>query len=414
MKKSTMTKKTTTKKHTLSQQSDYQHWLSTIKQNFQQSQLKAAVRVNTTLLEFYWQLGNDILEKQKNSTWGSGFLAQLSQDLMAEFPDIKGFSRRNLELIRQWYSYWSSDTSIAQQAVSQLVKAEDNSGTACSAIGQQPVAQLLQIPWGHNLKIISKCSSQAEALFYVTNTTKHGWSRSVLVHQIESGLWQREGKAINNFEQTLPAVQSDLAQQTLKDPYLFDFLSLTKDHNERELEQGLVKHITQFLLELGAGFAYVGKQVHVEVGQEDFYLDLLFYHLKLRCYVVVELKTGAFKPEHAGKLSFYLTAVDKQLKAKEDKPTIGILLCKEKNKLVAEYALTDINKPIGVSEYELTQALPDNLKSSLPSVEEIEAELANETLTNQITQKDVGWGKRSEPQQAPEQDDELADNGGGV
>ena len=260
MTKNAMNKNAMVKNSTLSQQSDYQHWLSTIKQNFQQSQLKAAVRVNTTLLEFYWQLGCDIVEKQKNSTWGSGFLVQLSQDLMAEFPDIKGFSRRNLELIRQWYTYWSGDEAIAQQAVAQLVK----------------------IPWGHNQAIINKCQSSQEALFYVANTTKHGWSRNVLIHQIESGLWYREGKAINNFEQTLPSVQSDLAQQTLKDPYLFDFLSLTKDYNERELEQGLVKHITQFLLELGAGFAYVGKQVALEVGDRDFYLDLLFYHTRLR------------------------------------------------------------------------------------------------------------------------------------
>ena len=259
-----------------------------------------------------------------------------------------------------------------------MAKAEENSGTACPTIGQQPVAQLVQIPWGHNLKIIAKCQSQQEALYYVENTLQHGWSRNVLVHQIESGLWQREGKANSNFAQTLPAPQSDLAQQTLKDPYLFDFLSLTKDYNERELEQGLVAHITEFLLELGEGFAYVGKQVHLEVGEEDFYLDLLFYHLKLRCYVVVELKTGDFKPEHTGKLSFYLTAIDKQLKTEQDKPTIGLLLCKNRNKVIAEYALNDINKPIGVSEYPLTQLLPEELKSSLPSIEEIEAELASD------------------------------------
>jgi predicted nuclease of restriction endonuclease-like (RecB) superfamily len=355
-----------TKNNTLSQQNDYQHWLNTLKQNFQKSQVKAAVRVNTALLEFYWQLGGEIVKKQKNSTWGSGFLAQLSEDLMAEFPDIKGFSLNNLQYIKRWFLFY--------------IKDDDNVGTTCPTIGQQPIAQLLQIPWGHNLKIISKCSSQTEALFYVASTTKHGWSRSILVHQIESGLWQREGKAINNFEKTLPAVQSDLAQQTLKDPYLFDFLSLTKDYNERELEQGLVKHITQFLLELGSGFAYVGKQVALQVGERDFYLDLLFYHTRLHCYVVIELKTIDFEPEHAGKLNFYITAVDEQLKNEGDASTIGILLCKGKDKLVAEYALRDINKPIGVSEYQLTQALPDELKSSLPSIEEIETELARELL----------------------------------
>lgn len=333
---------------------NYKAWLKGIKQSFAQTQLKAAVSVNTALLEFYWQLGGEIVEKQKNSQWGEGFLTQLSQDLTAEFPDIKGFSKRNLWAIRQWYLFYSGGSAIVQQAV----------------------AQLAQIPWGHNLVIVSKCQTTAEALYYVQNTQQHGWSRNVLVHQIESGLYQREGKAITNFAQTLPPLQSDLAQQTLKDPYVFDFLSLTKNYNERELEQGLTQHITQFLLELGAGFAYVGKQVPLTVGEKDFYLDLLFYHLKLRSYVVIELKAGEFTPEHAGKLNFYLTAVDKQLKTEHDNPSIGLLLCKEKDKLVAEYALTDVNKPIGISEYQLTQALPDNLKSSLPSIEEIEAELA--------------------------------------
>lgn len=335
---------------------NYKAWLKGIKQSFAQAQLKAAVSVNTALLEFYWQLGGEIVEKQKNSQWGDGFLAQLSHDLMAEFPDIKGFSKRNLEQVRRWYSFWSDVPAIAKQAASQLV----------------------QIPWWHNVVIVTKCKSTAEALYYVQSTQQHGWSRNVLVHQIESGLYQREGKAITNFGQTLPPLQSDLAQQTLKDPYVFDFLSLTKHYNERELEQGLTQHITQFLLELGAGFAYVGKQVPLTVGEKDFYIDLLFYHLKLRSYVVIELKAGEFTPEHAGKLNFYLTAVDKQLKTEHDNPSIGLLLCKEKDKLVAEYALTDVNKPIGISEYQLTQALPDNLKSSLPSIEEIEAELARD------------------------------------
>ena len=307
-------------------------------------------------MEFYWQLGGEIIEKQKSAQWGDGFLNQLSQDLTTEFPDVKGFSRRNLWAIRQWFLFYSGDTEILQQ----------------------PVAQLAQIPWGHNLIIIQKCRSRTEAWFYVENTLKHGWSRNVLIHQIENGLYQRDAKAITNFEQTLPPLQSDLALQTLKDPYVFDFLTLTHDYSERELEQALTQHITQFLLELGAGFAYVGKQVPLTVGSKDFYLDLLFYHLKLRSYVVIELKSGDFTPEHTGKLNFYLTAIDKQLKTEHDNPSIGLLLCKQKDKLVAEYALCDINKPIGISAYQLTQALPDNLKSSLPSIEEIEAELAKE------------------------------------
>lgn len=344
--------------------SEYKEWLKDIKQSFLQTQLKAAISVNSTLLEFYWELGREIVAKQQNSQWGDGFLNQLSHDLMTEFPDIKGFSKRNLEQIRQWYRYWSLDNSIALQAV----------------------AQLIQIPWGHNLVIVSKCQSRSEALFYVQQTLKHGWSRNVLVHQIEGRLYHRDAKAITNFEQTLPPLQSDLALQSLKDPYVFDFLSLTHDYNERELEQALTQYITQFLLELGAGFAYVGKQIPLTVGQKDFYLDLLFYHLKLRSYVVIELKTGDFTPEHTGKLNFYLTTVDKQLKTVHDNPSIGLLLCKQKDKLVAEYALSDIHKPIGISAYQLTQALPDNLKSSLPSIAEIEAEFAKELKTGEVPQ----------------------------
>lgn len=337
----------------LSNIAEYKDWLIGLKERLRQVQLKAAVSVNRILLQFYWELGADIAEKQKTTYWGDGFLKQLSKDLMAEFPDMKGFSERNLKYIRQWFLFY----------------------TGTGEIGQQPVAQITKIPWGHNITIIAKCKNIEEALFYVQNTKSHNWSRSVLTHQIESGLWQREGKAITNFTETLPAPQSDLAQQTLKDPYVFDFLTLTKEHNERELELGLIKHITHFLLELGAGFAYIGRQFQLQVGERDFFIDLLFYHTKLHSYVVIELKTGDFEPEHAGKLNFYIKAVDEQLRKKGDEPTIGILLCKTKDKLVAEYALSDIHKPIGVSEYQLTQSLPDNLRSSLPSIEEIENEL---------------------------------------
>jgi len=231
--------------------------------------------------------------------------------------------------------------------------------------------------------IISKCRSPEEADYYVQNTLAHGWSRSVLIHQIESGLWQREGKAITNFTKAQSSPQSDLADQTLKDPYVFDFLTLTKDHNERELEAGLIDHITQFLLELGAGFAYIGRQVPLQVGERDFFLDLLFYHTRLHCYVIVELKAVDFEPEHAGKLNFYLKAVDEWLRREGDRATIGILLCKNRDKTVVEYALSDVHKPIGVSEYQLTQALPDDLKSSLPSIEELEAELGSGELNDE-------------------------------
>jgi predicted nuclease of restriction endonuclease-like (RecB) superfamily len=334
---------------------DYRAWLSQLKNRFRQVQLKAAVAVNTELLRFYWELGADILARQAEQRWGSGFLSQLSSDLMQDFPEVKGFSQRNLKYIRQWYAFWQG-----------------------AAIGQQAVAQLHAIPWGHNLAIISKCPTQAEALYYVQNTLAHGWSRSVLAHQIESGLWQREGKAITNFAQTLPAPQSDLASQLLKDPYIFDFLSFTKEHTERELESALIDHITQFLLELGAGFAYMGRQVPLQVGEREFFLDLLFYHARLHCYVVVELKTGDFEPEYAGKLNFYLKAVDEQRRGAGDAPTIGLLLCKSKDRLVAEYALSDIHKPLGLSTYTLSHTLPETLRDKLPSIEAIEAELGSQ------------------------------------
>jgi predicted nuclease of restriction endonuclease-like (RecB) superfamily len=348
---------------------DYKEWISQLKQRFRHTQLKAAVAVNSSLLQFYWELGEEIIKKQATSQWGQGFLTQLSADLAAEFPEIKGFSRRNLEHIRRWYSFWHADPAIAKQAASQL----------------------MAIPWWHHVVILSKCAQHTEALFYVQNTLHYGWSRSVLTHQIETGLWQREGQAINNFAATLPKPQSDLATQALKDPYVFDFLSLTPEHTERELEQALIKHITQFLLELGAGFAYLGKQVNIQVGQRDFFLDLLFYHTQLHCYVVVELKTTDFEPEHAGKLNFYIKAVDEQLRNPGDNPTIGILLCKEKDKLVAEYALSDINKPIGVAEYQLTQHLPDNLKQQLPSVEVIEQEFKADFIRQNL--EGLGYGE---------------------
>lgn len=341
---------------------DYHRWIKALKTRFRQVQLKAAVSVNTAMLDFYWQLGADITDKQQQTAWGDGFLAQLSQDLTQDFPDVKGFSRRNLELIRQWYKFWAQP--IAKQAVSQLEQAT--------------ILQLCQIPWGHNIAIITKSQSQEEARYYVQATQQYGWSRAVLIHQMESKLWLREGKAVTNFPQTLPEALSDLAQQTLKDPYIFDFLSIGNEHNERELENALIEHITRFLLELGAGFAFIGKQVHLEVGGQDFYLDLLFYHVKLHCYVVVELKADDFKPEHAGKLNFYLSAVDSQIKTEDDAPSIGLLLCKTRNKIIAEYSLRDTSKPIGVAEYQLKNAIPANLEDKLPSIESIERELANE------------------------------------
>ncbi|MGB3750552.1 MAG: PDDEXK nuclease domain-containing protein [Arcobacteraceae bacterium] len=340
---------------------EYRQWLTELKQNFRKLQIKASIQVNSILLEFYWKLGNEIVEKQEMYKWGSGFLKQLSHDLSSEFPDIKGFSLSNLQYVRRWVLFYL------------------NSGTSCSTNEmikmEQVVPQLFLIPLGHNFVIVSKCKNIEEALYYVQNSIKNGISRSVLIHQIETNLYARDGKAITNFETTLPPLQSDLAKEITKDPYNFDFLTLTNDYQEKELEDSLIENITKFLLELGSGFAYVGKQYKLQVGGEEFRIDLLFYHIKLKCYVVVELKAVEFKPEFAGKLSFYTSAVDGELKDSSDNPTIGILICKSKNDIVVEYALKDINKPLGVSEYELMETLPKEYKSSLPSLEQIEEQL---------------------------------------
>jgi predicted nuclease of restriction endonuclease-like (RecB) superfamily len=338
--------------------------LAAIKLKIRQVQLKAAVKVNTELLTFYWELGVDIVQKQAEAKWGDGLIGQLSKDLSAEFPDIKGFSRTNLLYIRQWYMFYFENFKKIPQAVGQMSNAF--------------VKEIFQVPWGHNREIVAKCKTLEEAVFYVRNTIKHNWSRAVLVHQIEWGLFRREGKAVNNFALTLPKPHSDLAMQTLNDPYIFDFLAMTKDYDERELEKALTGHITTFLLELGTGFAYVGRQIPLHVGESEFFIDLLFYHLKLRCYVVIELKTVAFQPEFAGKLNFYVTAVDRRLRNELDRQTIGIFICKTKDKVVAEYSLSDIKKPLGISEYRLTQSLPKKFKSSLPSIQEIKAGLSGD------------------------------------
>ena len=358
---------------------EYREFITELKNRIQSAQLKAAVSVNQTMLQLYWDLAERIIARQQASAWGDGILGQISHDLQSEFPDMKGFSLRNLHYMRQWYQFWSGTNAIVQQAAAQLDK---------SAIGQQPVAQLdnalyvqqlvSQIPWWHNVIIISKIKDQGEALFYVQQTIQNNWSRAVLTHHIESRLYQREGKAITNFKATLPSPQSDLAQQILKDPYNFDFLLLRKKHDEKELEDALIEHVTRFLLELGAGFSYIGRQYKLEVGGDDYYIDLLFYHTRLHCYVVIELKAVKFKPEFAGKLNFYISAVDGILKTEQDNPTIGIIICKSKNDVVVEYALKDIHKPIGVSEYLITKNLPAEYQSSLPSIEQIEAELGGE------------------------------------
>lgn len=329
--------------------SGYADWLLDLKSRIHTAQQRAALAVNRELVLLYWQIGRDILARQAEQGWGAKVIERLAHDLRAAFPEMKGFSRANLMYMRAFAGAWPEE-AIVQQAVGQL-------------------------PWGHNLILLAKLKDPVQRLAYAQRAISHGWSRTMLEIHIESRLLEREGRAVTNFAEHLPAPGSDLARQSLKDPYLFDFLGVGKEAGEREIESALVQHITQFLLELGAGFAFVGRQVHVEVGGDDFFIDLLFYHLKLRSYVVIELKAEKFKPEHLGQLSFYLTAVDMQVKAEQDNPTIGLLLCKSKNKVVAEYALRNKTQPIGVAEYQLIESLPEELQTSLPSIEQIENEL---------------------------------------
>ena len=311
----------------------YQDWLQQLKTQIRTSQQRAIVAVNRELVLLYWQIGQEILNRQTAQGRGSKVIDRLSKDLSAEFPEIKGFSIRNLKYMRKFAEAWQDDQKV-----------------------QQVVALL---PWGHNIVLLDKFSDNEPRLWYAQKAIEHGWSRNVLIHQIESGLIARTGQAVNNFSQTLPDIHSDLAVQTFKDPYVFDFLSLGEAYHERELETALIQHITSFLLELGTGFAFVGKQIHIEVGGDDFYVDLLFYHLQLRCYVVIELKTGDFKPEHIGQLNFYVTAVDRQIKSDHDTPTIGLLLCKSRNEVVVEYALNKNPQPITVAVYQLEKMLSE-------------------------------------------------------
>ncbi len=356
--------------------SDYKNWFVDLKQKIQQSQIKAALAVNSQLILLYWDLGKQIVEKQENAKWGSGFIDQLSKDLKKEFPDMNGFSRSNLFAMKKFYLFYKQKDTIVQQLVGQL-----ESEFVQQAVGQMEInentAICLQIPWSHNLLIIEKLDNKKEVLFYIQHTIKNNWSRAVLLHQIESNLYNRQGKSINNFELTLPKPQSDLAKEIMKSPYNFDFLQMTEKYNENDLEKALTNNITQFLLELGAGFSFVGKQFAIQLGGKDYRIDLLFYHLKLRCFIVIDLKVTDFEPEFAGKLNFYLNVIDDQFKHENDNPTIGMIICKTKNSIEAEYSLKGIDKPIGISEYELLKILPEKFMGSLPSIEDIEFELKN-------------------------------------
>lgn len=328
----------------------YKRWLESVKQKIKSAQLKVAVSVSVQMLELYWQLAEEIVSKQQKANWGDAILEQLSVDLRLSFPNISGSSRRNLYAIRQWYLFYKEQSEFVPQAVA-------------------------QIPWGHNRLNISKIKNVEEAIFYCKATLTNGWKRDHLELAIKNNYYEAKGKSITNFKKTLPDPQSELAIETLKNPYNFDFLGLENNALEREIENAMVDHITKFLIELGKGFAFVGRQYQLIVSDNEYYIDLLFYHLQLRSYVVIELKAGKFKPEYAGKLNFYLSAVDSQLKHPTDNASIGLILCKHKDKVEAEYALRDILKPIGISEYLLTQTLPENFKSQLPTVEQLETQL---------------------------------------
>jgi predicted nuclease of restriction endonuclease-like (RecB) superfamily len=375
---------------------DYASLLADIKQRVRTAQVRAALSANAELTRLYWDIGRAIAQRQEHKGWGSGVIPRLARDLHNELPEVKGFSERNIDRMVAFFREYprlglispppvaklpstsaarQSSAESDRQAIDQISPpvVAKSSIDQVAAIGQPLVARL---PWAHNVLLMQKVKDLPTRLWYMRQTLAQGWSRNVLALMIEACAPERQGKAITNFDRQLPPPQSDLAAQALKDPYIFDFLTLEEPFHERELETGLLVHVEKFLLELGQGFAFVGRQYHLDVSEDDFYIDLRFYHLRLRCFVVVDVKKGPFKAEYVGKMNFYCNVVDDRLRHSTDQPTVGLILCQDKNRLVAEYALKGVNKAIGVSEYRLTRALPARLKSSLPSIAEIEAELS--------------------------------------
>ncbi len=348
----------------------YSRFLEDLKVWIHSAQLRAATAVNRELVTLYWQIGQAILVKQQQEGWGAKVIQRLSQDLKTAFPEMKGFSRSNLLYMRAFAQAYPHEDLV--QAV------------------------MGQITWYHNIALLDKLKGADQRLWYAQKTIEQGWSRSALVHQIESGLYQRIGNAVTNFDQTLPQSQSDLARQILKSPYNFEFLELAETAQERDFERALVDHIRDFLLELGVGFAFLGSQYPLEVGGKDYKLDLLFYHVKLHCYVVIDLKMVEFEPEFSGKMSFYIAAVDDLLRSEGDNPTIGIVLCKSKNKATVEYALRYLQQPVGVATYRLKDTLPEPLQGSLPSIEALEMEL-NTLLVEGNVETRVELAAESEP-----------------
>ena len=364
----------------------YRSWIQEVSSRFRRSQIKAAVKVNDEMLRFYWSLGRDMESKKDSYAWGSHFYQTISSDLIKELPDVKSFSPRNLLYMHQFYKLFPgavitplndaqlSDGSIAKQPVSQLPDVE---------IAQQNVSQnvsadeIFRIPWGHIVQIINKAGrDQNKALFYVHKTLENNWSRAMLLNFMDTDLYERQGKAMTNFAWTLPAEQSDLAQAITKDPYNFDFLTLRDKYDEKELKDAMMNKVQNFLIELGTGFAYMGREIRLEVGNTEKFLDMLFYNTQQHCYVVVEVKAGKFDSSYAGQLGTYVVALNHQLKTEYDNPTLGLLVCKDLDKVEVQYALESSSQPLGISRYELTRLIPEDFKGSMPTIEEIEAELS--------------------------------------
>ncbi len=361
----------------------YADLLQEIKKRIRQAQVRAVLSANKEMILLYWDIGLLIAKRQLAEGWGAAIIPRLAKDVKNDMPEIKGFSERNLKRMVRFYREYPFLSEFVPQAVAQveLNTANTKVPQAVALLSLEDREQMrylvVRLPWGHNILLIEKIKNPKIRVWYMSMTIKQGWSRNVLNLMINSDSYGRDGNAVTNFDQMLPSPQSDLARQALKDPYIFDFLTLDEPFRERELEVGLIQHLERFLLELGVGFAFVGRQFHIDISGDDFYIDMLFYHLELRCYVVIELKRGAFKPEYAGKMNFYLNVVDDKLKHETDSQSIGMILCQDKKKVLAEYALRGLNKPIGISEYELTRALPKELESALPTIDEIEAELSD-------------------------------------
>ena len=375
---------------TLSQNKEYRSWVKELKQRYLSARLKASIDANRTLLEYYWSLGRDIADKQYANTYGSGFYKTLSHDLRSEMPEDKGFSETNLKYMYYFYRLYSQLIENRPQAADNLsnrnlLQGVDNlSEQNRPQLADDLLSEICSIPWDHQRRIIDKSGRNPhKALFFVRKVIENSWGRDVLLNFLGTDLYERQAKAITNFSKTLPAPQSDLAQQTTKDPYVFNFLAMTEDYNERELEDALVANVTKFLVELGTGFAYMGRQYRLQVGEKEIFIDLLFYNTRIHAYCCVELKTGSFEASHLGQLGLYVTAVNHQLKTEYDNPTIGLLICKDKDNIEAQYSLEAYNLPLGISQYELSKLIPKEIKSSLPSIEQIESTLEQLSENNE-------------------------------